>query len=174
MEIQICPERPPDNSAIDQVTIAAFSGKPYASHTEHLIVDALRKTGGLSPSLVAEMEGRVVGHVAFSLVTINGMDQGWYGLDPISVLPEFQKQGIGTQLIRKGISMIRELGGRGCVLEGSPVYWQRFGFMTYPNLIYEGAPSPEYFMAHPFYGEVPNGKVQFNQAFYFDTEKFPA
>jgi putative acetyltransferase len=174
MEILIHPERPSDTSTIDQVTIAAFSSKPYASHTEHLIVDGLRNADALSLSLVAEVKGQVVGHVAFSIVTINGEKKGWYGLGPISVLPEFQKQGIGAQLIRKGLSMIRDLGGQGCVLEGSPVYYQRFGFKAYPNLIYEGAPSPEYFMALPFHGEVPEGKVQFHQAFYIDAEKPPS
>jgi len=54
----------------------------------------------------------------------------------------------------------------GCVLEGSPEYYQRFGFKTYPGLVYEGSPAPEYFMALPFYNEVPTGKVEFHWAFY--------
>jgi putative acetyltransferase len=174
MEILIRTEKPSDTSTLDQVTIAAFSTKPYACHTEQLIVYALRNADALSLSLVAEVEGRVVGHVAFSIVTINEEEKGWYGLGPISVLPEFQKQGIGSKLIGKGLSMIRDLGGKGCVLEGSPVYYHRFGFKAYPNLIYEGAPSPEYFMALPFHGEVPEGKVQFHQAFYIDAEKPPS
>lgn len=171
MEILIRPETSSDSSTIEQVTIAAFSGKPYSDQTEHLIVDALRKAGALSISLVAEVEGKVVGHVALSTVIIKGINQGWYGLGPISVLPEFQKKGIGSRLIRKGLSMIRELGGNGCVLEGSPVYYQRFGFKSFPQLIYDGAPSPEYFMALPFYSEVPEGKVQFHPAFYINAEK---
>jgi putative acetyltransferase len=108
----------------------------------------------------------VVGHVAFSVVTINGEDKGWYGLGPISVLPELQKQGIGSRLIKEGLSKIRELGANGCVLEGSPEYYKRFGFKAYQGLFYERTPSPEYFMAYPFYQEVPEGKVEFHPAYY--------
>ena len=62
--------------------------------------------------------------------------------------------------------MLKEKGAKGCVLEGSPIYYQRFGFKSYPNLVYEGAPAPEYFMALPFYEEIPTGKVEFHKAFY--------
>ena len=159
-------ESPEDINAIEQVTIAAFDGKPYSDRTEHLIIHRLREAGALSLSLVAEMDGKIVGHIAFSIATINGEDKGWYGLGPISVSPELQKQGIGSKLIREGVSLIRKIGAKGCVLEGSPVYYQRFGFKAYPGLIYEGAPAPEYFMALPFYDEVPEGKVEFHKAFY--------
>ena len=164
--MKIRPETPQDISAIEKVTIAAFDGKPYADGTEHLIISRLREVGAMSLSLVAEMDGKIVGHVAFSVVTINGTDQGWYGLGPVSVLPELQKQGIGSRLIKEGLSLIREKGAKGCVLEGSPMYYQRFGFKTYPDLFYEGAPAPEYFMALPFYDDVPQGKVEFHKAFY--------
>ncbi len=164
--MKIRPETLQDLDAIEQVTFAAFDGKPYSAKTEHLIVNELRKRGALSLSLVAEIDGKVIGHVAFSVVTIDGEDKGWYGLGPISVLPEFQLQGIGSKLINEGLSQIREMGARGCVLEGSPEYYNRFGFKAYPGLIYEGAPAPEYFMALPFYEEVPQGKVEFDEAFY--------
>ena len=166
--MKIRPETPQDINTIKQVTIAAFDGKPYSQQTEHFIVNGLRETGAMTISLVAEMDGKVVGHVAFSVVTINGEDQGWYGLGPVSVLPELQKQGIGSKLIRKGLSLIREKGAKGCVLEGDPAYYQRFGFKAYPGLVYEGSPAPEYFMALPFYNEVPTGKVEFHWAFYKD------
>ena len=166
MDVLIRSEQPTDHDAIEQVTIAAFDGKWYSDQTEHLIIKHLREAGALSLSLVAETDGKIVGHVAFSIVTINGADIGWYGLGPISVLPELQKQGIGSKLIREGLSLIREKGAKGCVLEGSPVYYQRFGFKAYPGLFYEGTPSPEYFMALPFYDDVPEGKVEFHRAFY--------
>jgi putative acetyltransferase len=155
-----------DIEAIEQITRAAFSGKPYSDQTEYLIVNRLRTAGELRLSLVAEADGRVVGHVAFSSVTINGEDKDWYGLGPISVLPELQKQGIGSQLIKNSLSLIREMGAKGCVLEGSPAYYNRFGFKSYPQLFYEGAPSPEYFMAIAFNEEIPNGKVEFHSSFY--------
>jgi len=162
----IRPETTNDFNAITQVTFAAFDGKPYSAKTEHLIVNALRKAGTLSVSLVAEMDGNIVGHVAFSKVTINGEDADWYGLGPISVQPALQKQGIGSKLIHVGLTKIRGIGARGCVLEGDPNYYNRFGFKSYPHLIYEGAPAPQYFMALPFYDEVPSGKVEYHKAFY--------
>jgi len=165
----IRPETPNDHAAITQVTFTAFDGKPYSAKTEHLIVNALREAGALSVSLVAETEGSVVGHIAFSKVTINDDDIGWYGLGPISVAPALQKRGIGSQLIKEGLARIRDLGARGCVLEGDPNYYQRFGFKSYPNLSYAGSPAPEYFMALPFYDEIPNGKVEYHQAFYIST-----
>jgi putative acetyltransferase len=61
------------------------------------------------------------------------------------------------------------MGARGCVLEGDPEYYQRFGFKNYPDLFYEGTPDPKYFMALPFYDDVPNGKVEFHKAFYGTT-----
>jgi putative acetyltransferase len=162
----IRPETPHDDEAITQVTLAAFTGKFSNNPTEHLIVKGLREAGALSLSLIAEADGKVVGHVAFSVVTINGEAQGWYGLGPISVLPELQKQGIGSKLIQAGLARIRKMGARGCVLEGDPNYYNRFGFKSYPDLIYEGAPGPQYFMAIPFYDKVPNGKVEYHPAFY--------
>jgi len=168
--MKIRPETPQDINVIEQITFAAFDRKPYSDGTEHLIVNGLREAGALAVSLVAEMDGKVVGHVAFSVVTVNGEDKGWVGLGPISVLPELQKQGIGSKMIREGLSLMRVKGARGCVLEGSPEYYQRFGFRSYSGLVYEGAPAPEYFMALPFHEEVPEGKVEFHKTFYVNVK----
>ncbi len=162
----IRPETSQDDEAITQVTLAAFTGKFSDHPTEHLIIKGLREAGALSLSLVAELDGKIVGHVAFSKVTINGEDQNWYGLGPISVQPDLQKQGIGSKLIQAGLAQLRAMGAQGCVLEGDPNYYNRFGFKSYPNLIYEIAPAPQYFMAHPFYNAVPQGKVEYHPAFY--------
>jgi putative acetyltransferase len=167
--MKIRPETPQDISAIEQITIAAFNGKWYSDQTEHWVINRLREAGAMSVSLVSEIDGIVVGHVAFSVVNINSEDKGWYGIGPVSVLPEFQKQGIGSKLIREGLAIIQEMGARGCVLEGDPEYYQRFGFKNYPDLFYEGTPDPKYFMALPFYDDVPNGKVEFHKAFYGTT-----
>ena len=164
--ITIRPETPSDYEPIEQITIAAFSGKPYSDQTEHLVIRRLREAKALSLSLVSEKNEAVVGHIAFSVVKINGEDKQWYGLGPVSVLPSFQKQGIGSALIKEGLARIRDLGAKGCVLEGNPDYYQRFGFKSYPNLIYEGALAAIYFMGLPFYNEVPVGKVEFHQAFH--------
>ena len=165
----IRPETSSDIKGIEEVTLSAFTGLFSDNPTEHLIINSLREVGELSLSLVAELSGRVVGHVAFSTVLINKENIGWYGLGPISVSPELQKQGIGSALINEGLSKIRDMGAKGCVLEGSPDYYQRFGFKSYPNLTYEFAPEPKYFMALPFYDEVPKGKVEFHKAFYIQA-----
>ena len=170
MDILIRSERATDAEAISQVTFAAFLGKFSDHPTEHLIVDGLREAGMLTLSLVAEADGKVVGHVAFSPVTVNGEFVGWYGLGPISVIPELQKQGIGSKLIREGLARLRDLGAKGCVLEGSPDYYQRFGFKPMPGLTYHAAPAPEFFMALPFGEEVPAGQVEFHKSFYVQAE----
>lgn len=162
----IRPETPADEQGIEDVTLAAFMGLFTNTPTEHLIVNGLRNSGALSLSLIAEMGERIVGHVAFSVVTIDGIDKGWYGLGPISVLPTLQKQGIGSALILEGLAAIREAGAKGCVLTGNPDYYQRFGFKSYPHLHYEGVEDQKYFMALPFYEEVPDGKVEYHKAFY--------
>jgi len=166
MDIVIRSETQKDIHAIGQVTALAFAGKPYSDETEPLIIERLRNAGALSLSLVAEANFRVVGHAGFSVVHINGLDIGWFGLGPISVLPGLQKQGIGSRLIEAGLSLLRENGAQGCVLEGDPGYYHRFGFRSHPGLTYEGSPAPEYFMALPFYEITPTGKVEFHKAFY--------
>lgn len=159
-------EKQGDEVAIEQVTRAAFAERPYSDQTEPIIVRRLREEGALTLSLVAETDGQIVGHVAFSAVTIDGEGEGWLGLGPVSVKPGLQRKGIGSQLIREGLAQIRAMGARGCVLEGGPKYYQRFGFQSYPGLTYHGAPAPEFFMALPFYEEVPQGSVEYHPAFY--------
>ncbi len=87
-----------DREQISQVTIAAFKTLPISNHTERFIVNALRNAGALTLSLVAEIDDRIVGHIAFSPVTISDGAKDWFGLGPISVLPELHRQGIGNRL----------------------------------------------------------------------------
>lgn len=96
----IRPERETDLPAIDRINLEAFKDHPYSHQTEHLIVRALRAAGALTLSLVAEAEGEVVGHIAFSPALIDGQDLGWYTLGPVAVLPGHQGQGIGAALVR--------------------------------------------------------------------------
>ena len=88
-----------DIDAIAEVTIAAFKTLPISNHTEQFIINSLRVADVLTISLVAEIDRQVVGHIAFSPVTISDGSTGWYGLGPVSVLPEYQKQGMGKSLI---------------------------------------------------------------------------
>ena len=157
-------ERVTDIEAITEVTIAAFKNHPISNNTEQFIINALRAAGALTISLVAEIDGRVVGHIAFSPVTISDGTKGWYGLGPVSVLPEYQKQGIGKSLINEGLSSLKELGSQGCALVGDPNYYQRFGFRNYPLLIHEEVPQ-EVFLVLPFTENVPQGTVVFHEGF---------
>ena len=93
-----------DVSSISAVTVAAFRTLEISNHTEQFIIEALRAAKALTVSLVAEVDGRVVGHIAFSPVTISDGTMHWYGLGPVSVLPEYQRKGIGKALIQEGSS----------------------------------------------------------------------
>jgi len=159
-------ETPLDEEIITQITKAAFAGKSYSAGTEHFIVKQLRKASALTLSLIAQSDAHIVGHAGFSVVTIDGADLGWYGLGPISVLPAYQRRGIGSALIDAGLADLRAIGAQSCVVAGDFRYYRRFGFETYPHLIYDGAPAPEYFMALPFYDKVPKGQVEYHKAFY--------
>jgi putative acetyltransferase len=153
-----------DIEAISKVTLAAFRTLAVSNHTEQFIINALRNAGALTISLVAEIDGKIVGHIAFSPVTISDGTTGWYGLGPVSVLPEYQKKGIGKSLIREGLSLLKKSGGQGCVLVGHPDYYQRLGFRNIPELVHEGVP-PEVFFALPFTEKVPKGIVEFHEGF---------
>lgn len=153
-----------DFGAITTVTLAAFKTLEISNHTEQFIVEALRAAKALTLSLVAEVEGRVVGHIAFSPVTLSDGTPRWYGLGPVSVLPEYQRQGIGSALIREGMSRLKALGARGCCLVGHPQYYRKFGFENVAGLVLEGVP-PEVFFALAFDGRLPQGHVTFHEAF---------
>ena len=153
-----------DTEAITEVTAAAFKTLAISNHTEQFIIKALRAAGALTLSLVAEVDGRIVGHITFSPVKITDGPTNWYGLGPVSVLPECQKKGIGKSLIKEGLSLLKELGGQGCTLVGDPNYYKRFGFRNHPKLVHEGVPQ-EAFLALPFTDTVPEGTVIFHEGF---------
>ena len=100
--MKIRQEQDCDIEAIRQVTKAAFAGALHASGTEATIIDALREANALALSLVAILDGELVGHVALSPVTIDGRSGSWFGLGPVSVRPDLQGQEIGSTLIREG------------------------------------------------------------------------
>lgn len=157
-------EAPDDIGPIDVVTRAAFRDHPFSRQTEHLIVRGLREAGALPLSLVATVEGRVVGHVAFSPVTVAAQELPWCGLGPVSVMPAHQRSGIGSALICSGLRRLRERGVAGCVVLGDPGYYGRFGFAPQAGLVYPGPPA-EHFMALALDGVVPTGEVRYHPAF---------
>jgi putative acetyltransferase len=160
----IRPETPADAAAIATVTTAAFLNAPHTAHTEAFIVNALRRAGALSVSLVAEQGDELVGHVATSPVLVSDGTPGWHGLGPISVLPALQGQGIGSALMHAALQALRDQGAAGCMLVGDPVYYRRFGFRNEPRLVYPDIPQ-EYFMVLSFTDVVPQGTVMFHEAF---------
>lgn len=164
MNLEIRAERAEDAPIIRQVTDAAFKHAAHSSGTEGRIVDALREAGVLTTSLVATIDDEVVGHVAFSPVTIDGRDLGWFGLGPVSVRPDMHGQGIGSVLISKGLACLKQAGAAGCVLLGDPAFYRRFGFVNDPALRYEDAPA-EYFLRLPLRRATPSGTVAYHEGF---------
>jgi putative acetyltransferase len=161
-----------DHEAIRQIHIAAFANHPYSHQTDHLIVDALRAAGALTASMVAEVAGEVVGHIAYSPVVIGGRHGSWFVLGPVGVLPARQRQGIGSRLVVEGLNRLRKLEAQGCVLVGDPAYYTRFGFRNDPRLTMEGVP-PEVILCLPLSGEVPRGEVEHHAAFFVQANGAP-
>jgi putative acetyltransferase len=164
MSIRIRKEAPADVAVIEAVTVAAFQDAAHTDHTEQFVVNALRKSGQLSVSLVADDDGAIIGHVAVSPVTISDGAAGWYGLGPISVAPEHQRQGVGALLMEQALAELSGLGASGCVVLGDPGYYSRFGFKAEPSLVLPGVP-PEYFQAISFTGSLPSGDVSYHESF---------
>jgi putative acetyltransferase len=159
-----------DVITIAEVTVAAFKTLAISNHTEQFIIEALRAADALTVSLVAEVNGRVIGHIAFSPVTISDGTPNWYGLGPVSVLPEHQRQGIGKALIWEGLSRLKDLNARGCCLVGHPDYYKKFGFKNISGLMHEGVPQ-EVFFALSFDGHTPQGTVTFHEGFKADGQQ---
>lgn len=168
LRIVIRDETADDIDAIAAVTAAAFATLEISNHTEQYIIEALRAAKALSISLVAELDGRIVGHIAFSRVTISDGTTGWYGLGPVSVAPGHQRMGIGKALIKSGLSRLEKLNALGCCLVGFPEYYKKFGFQNVSDLVLQGVPQ-EVFLVLCLMGSVPKGEVTFHDAFKADS-----
>lgn len=137
-------EHPDERSVVRSINTAAF-GRP----DEADLVDNLRSEGAVLFSLVAEVEQRIVGHLLFSRMSIetkNGPVSA-VALAPVAVLPDRQRQGIGGQLIRYGLELLRERGEQIAIVLGHPDYYPRFGFSTQKARALESPFPPEAFMA---------------------------
>jgi putative acetyltransferase len=163
-QVKLRNETEADAGAITDVTAAAFKTLEISHHTEQFIIRALRAAKALAVSLVAEVDGRVVGHIAFSPVIVSDGTRNWFGLGPVSVLPEYQRQGIGKALVQEGLSRLEGMNAQGCCLVGHPGYYRQFGFENMPGLAVEGVPQ-EFFFARSFDGQRPQGTVTFHDAF---------
>jgi putative acetyltransferase len=125
-EMTIREDRESDIPAIEGVERAAF-GQENEAH----LVDALRRNQKLIISLVAEIGGEIVGHIAFSEMRLepSPSDHLVLGVAPVAVQPGHQRKGIGSSLIIRGLKMAHEKGYTHAVLLGEPQYYRRFGFI---------------------------------------------
>ena len=119
-------EKPEDLEAVRQVNIAAFGRENEAN-----LVDRLRGIASTF-SFVALPSDRIVGHILFSPIVVEGKcssNLSILGLAPVAVLPEYQRQGIGTLLIQHGLEECRRSGFQAVVVLGHPDFYSRFGFI---------------------------------------------
>lgn len=129
--VEIRPERPTDYADVYQVNTQAFDRTNEAE-----LVDNLRPVVQPHISLVAELEGHVIGHIFFSPVSIESQagSQTAMGLGPMAVLPAYQNQGIGTELVQAGLETCRQQGHKLVVVLGHPGFYPRFGFIPAGSL----------------------------------------
>ncbi len=111
-----------DFNAVEDLLIDSF-----ATADEARLVEMLRGRGDLALELVAEENGKLVGHLAFSRLVA---PTGWLALAPLAVLPKYQRQGVGADLIANGIVAAENAGWRAIVVLGDPKYYRKFGFDT--------------------------------------------
>lgn len=157
-------ETPEDYGVISDVTTQSFRPLGFDTLTEPFVIEALRAAGALTISLIAELDHHVIGHIAFSPVTVSDETPGWYALGPVSVLPEHQRQGIGKALIWAGLERLKAMGARGCCLVGHPEYYIKVGFIHPIGFSYEGVPQ-KFFFAISFDDQYPRGTVSFHEGF---------
>ena len=112
----------------------------FSDGSEASIITALRGAGHLTLSLVAEEGGVIIGHIAFSPLTIGDAIEGWFSLGPVSVEPERQRSGIGRRLVASGVAHFREHAALGIALIGDPQIYSRFGFESDGQLTYKDVP----------------------------------
>lgn len=118
-------ERPDDRDTVRALNERAFGGREEAD-----IVEALHRANAAVVALVAEVGAVLVGHILFSPVTVEHSDTPpLVGLAPMAVTPGYQKQGIGTVLVREGLARCRTAGVEGVVVLGHADYYPRFGFV---------------------------------------------
>lgn len=132
MELIIRQEKEQDHQQVFDLVKQAFAEMPFSDQTEHTLVEKLRNSDAFIPelSIVAEYSGRIVGHILFTKIKILEGEKEWTTLTlaPVSVLPEYQRKGIGTQLIEYAHEKARQLGYQSAILIGHASYYPTFGY----------------------------------------------
>ena len=165
---EIRKERSTDYGVIHAITEVAFREMPFSDGDEQDVIDRLRSAKALTLSLVAVIEEKVVGHIAFSPAKAGDDSCPWFALGPVSVLPDLQRQGVGSALIESGLGQIEDLDALGCILTGNPEYYRRFGFALSPKNVPPNEPE-EFFMLKLFKATQVSGPISFHKAFYGDV-----
>ncbi|RNE48183.1 GNAT family N-acetyltransferase [Corynebacterium alimapuense] len=154
-----------DIPAIRDLTSRAFVGKPYSNQQESSIIESLRDADALTFSFMAVKGSSLVGHIAASPVTISNGAVNWLAIGPISVDPQRQGEGIGSQLMRRVLKELREINAGGAVAVGDPTFYQRFGLEHVADLVLPGV-DKQYFLAMPLADSaMPSGEVSYHRAF---------
>lgn len=132
MEIKVRQERKSDHSEVFELIKAAFINVEMSDHSEHFLVERLRASSAFVPelSLVAESDGKIVGHIILSRIQVVNASERHpsLALAPVSVLPSFQGKGIGGQLIRTAHVAAAHAGFGSVILLGHANYYPRFGY----------------------------------------------
>jgi putative acetyltransferase len=151
----------------DQPQIRELLEASFPGSGEALLVDRLRSDGAIVVSLAAEDRGVVVGYVAFSRVTVEGGDEPFpaVALAPLAVYPEYQQQGIATQLIRESHACLAALGETLSVVVGEPDYYGRFGYNNRRAARFESEYQSPFLMALSFGFAPTEGRLVYPDAF---------
>jgi putative acetyltransferase len=113
----------------DRAAIHAVNRAAFGTSVEANLVDVLRRKAPQFVSLVAEVDDAIVGHIVFSKVWLTGRDDlSIVGLGPMAVAPDYQRKGIGSALVRAGLTGCKQLGSQAVVVLGHAEYYPRFGF----------------------------------------------
>jgi putative acetyltransferase len=158
---EIRPERPQDVAAVRRIHERAF---PLPDEAD--LVDRLRADGDIVLALVAA-DPEPVGHIVFSRLLLPDPAVKATALAPVSVLPERQREGIGSALITEGLARLRDAGEDVVLVLGDPTYYSRFGFLTQAAKAFRSVYEGPYFQALPFTdaGRFAHGEVTYPPAF---------
>jgi putative acetyltransferase len=157
-----------DEQAGDEPHVAAVIAAAFGRAAEADLVVALRQARALEIALVAERDGRIVGQVALSPVSVQGAFMpGILGLAPLAVAPDCRRQGIGARLVEAALRAAKAGGGKVVVVLGEPAYYRRFGFRPARGI---GLTCPwpgteEAFQALILASPWPRGLVRYHAAF---------
>ncbi len=163
--ITIRREHDSDINQINFLHKTAFFDHPFSINNEDIIIDKLRNQNGITLSLVADYKNIIIGNVIFSLLIVGGHLSNWNLLGPLAVLPKFQKQGIGSVLVRYGLNILKSTRYDGCALLGDLGYYHKFGFMKSKSIWHKDIPQ-NFILEQPFSQKKIHGFIRFHQAFY--------